>query len=175
MEILNIPTVATKDVFTAKTDKGYVGCIRTQVCFYFTTEVFSNALQAANAARKLRKNLSTQKETPNAVKPKTLTKSKKSGEKLKKTVVYPDRLYTQAEVEAMPLLRFREVWIILHGDEYVADCLNYEKKELVKYAKDQKKAKLFACHEGAKNTMRTLRGVIGPGFDLRRLFIRVRD
>lgn len=175
MEILNIPTVQAKDVFTAKTDKGYVGCVQTQVCFYFTTEVFSSALQAANAARRLRKNLSTQQESLSEVKPKTLTKPKKSSKKTKKTVAYPDRLYTQAEVEAMPLLRFREVWIILHGDEYVADCLNYEKKELVKYAKEQEKAKLFPCHEGAKSTMRTLRGVIGPGFDLMRMFIRVRD
>jgi hypothetical protein len=172
MEILNIPTVPVKDVFVAKTSEGYVGCVQAKVCFYFTTEVFNSALQAANAARRLRKNLNTQQKTLAGIGLKTLTKTKKSSKKSKNTVAYPDRLYTQAEVEAMPLLRFQEVWIILHGNEYVADCLNYEKKELVNYAKEQKKAKLFLCHEEAKRTMRTLRGVIGPGFDLMRVFIR---
>lgn len=173
MEILNVPTVAAKDVFTAKTNNGYVGCVQTQVCFYFTTEVFNNALQAANAARKLRKNLNTQQKIQTEIEPKTLTKTKKRSKKSKNTVAYPDRLYTQAEVEAMPLLRFQEVWIILHGEEYVADCLNYEKEQLVNYEKEQKKAKFFLCHEEAKITMRTLRAVVGPGFDLMRVFIRV--
>jgi hypothetical protein len=172
MEILDIPAAPVKDVFVAKTNKGYVGCVQAKVCFYFTAEVFNSALQAANAARRLRKNLSTQQETLTNVSSKILTKAKKSSKKPKNTVAYPDRLYTQAEVEAMPLLRFQEVWIILHGNEYVADCLNYEKKELVKYAKEQKKAKFFLCHEEAKRTMRTLRGVVGPKFDLMRVFIR---
>jgi hypothetical protein len=175
MEILNIPTGQAKDVFTAKTDQGYVGCVQTQVCFYFTTEVFNNALQAANAARKLRKNLSAPQATLTDVKTKILKKPKKSSKNSKKIVTYPNRLYTQAEVEAMPLLRFREVWIILNGDDYVVDCLNYEKKELVKYCKQKEKAKLFLCHEEAKSMMRTLRGVIGPGFNLMRMFINAKD
>lgn len=175
MEILNVPTEAAKDVFTAKTNNGYVGCVQTRVCFYFTTEVFNNALQAANAARKLRKNLNTQQKTQTEVESKTLTKSKKDSKKPKKTVAYPNRLYTQAQVETMPLLRFREVWIILYGNEYIADCLNYEKKELVKYCKEKERAKFFMSHEEAKGIMRTLRGVIGPGFNLTRMFIESKD
>jgi hypothetical protein len=170
MEILNLPEEKTKDIFTSKTEKGYVGCVRTEICFCITTEVFPNALQAANAARKLKKGLSTPLTSF-----KTSEKIKKSSKKSKSTVSWRDRLYTLAEVEAMPLLRFREVWIILHRNEYVSDCLNYEKKELVKYTKSKTNAKLFRCHEEAKNTMRTLRGVIGPGFNLMRMFIENRE
>jgi hypothetical protein len=168
MEILDIPTTNTKDIFTAKTDKGYVGCVQTKICFHITTETFPNALQAANAARKLRKDLgvSIQKSSANV---------QKSSKKSKNTVTWQDRLYTLAEVEAMPLLRFKEVWLILHGNEYVSDCLNYEKKQLIKYSPSKDKAKLFKCHEEAKNTMRTLRGVIGPGFNLMRLFIETKE
>lgn len=168
MEILNIPAANTKDIFTAKTDQGYVGCVQTQVCFHITTEVFSSALQAANAARKLRKNLNVPSQGSSV-------NVQKSSKKSKSTVRWQDRLYTLAEVEAMPLLRFKEVWLILHENEYVSDCLNYEKKQLIKYSPFKDKAKLFSCHEEAKNTMLTLRGVIGPGFNLMRLFIETKE
>ena len=175
MEILNLPAAPTKDVFTAKTEKGYVGCVRTELCWFFTLESFSNALQAANAARSLRKKLTAPQASPNLSSFAKSTKLKKSSGRSKKPVTWQNRLYTLAEVETMPLLRFKEVWIILHGGEYVADCLNHEKKQLVKYTSSKDKARLFPCHEAAKSTMRTLRGVVGPGFDLMRMFIQVRD
>jgi hypothetical protein len=166
MEILNLPETQTKEIFTAKTERGYVGCVHNQFCFYVTTEVFSNALQAANAARKLKKSIEVTN-TPQ----KSSKKIKKSSAPCKKTVRWSSRLYTLAEVETMPLLRFKEVWIILKDDQYVADCLNHEKKKLVSLSHQKEKAKLFRCHEEAKSTMRTLRGVIGPGFNLMRMFI----
>lgn len=175
MEILNIPTGGVKDVFTAKTAGGYVGCVQTQVCYYFTTEVFDSALKAANAARRLRKTLGSEAVVEKPKSDKSVIKTKKSSKKRKKTVAWPDRLYTLAEVEAMPLLRFREVWIILKDDQYVEDCLNYEKKKLVTLSPHKERAMLFSCHEEAKSTMRTLRGVIGPGFNLMRMFIENRD
>jgi hypothetical protein len=171
MEILGIPTEAAKDVFTAKTDQGYVGCVQADVCFYFTAEVFTSALQAANAARKLRKEISVKWGKDTEEEPKTLTKSKKGSKKTKKKVRYLNRLYTQAEVETMPLLRFREVWIILRDGAYVSDCLNFEKKELVNYSKNVEGAKLFSRHEDAKSIMKTLQGVIGPRFKLMRMYV----
>ena len=175
MEILNLPATPAKDVFTAKTEKGYVGCVRTELCCFFTLESFSNALQAANAARSLRKKLTAPQASPNLSSFAKSTKLKKSSGRSKKPVTWQNRLYTLAEVETMPLLRFKEVWIILHRDEYVADCLNYEKKQLVTYTPAKNKARLFSCHEEAKSTMRTLRGVVGPGFDLMRMFIQLQE
>ena len=55
MQITEIPS--EKEIFTAKTDKGFVGCFRTDKGVFFTSEVFTKALMAANAARKLKKEL----------------------------------------------------------------------------------------------------------------------
>jgi hypothetical protein len=175
MEILNLPSAPTKDVFTAKTEKGYVGCVRTDFCCFFTLESFSNALQAANAARSLRKQLAAPQASKNSSSSTKSIKAKKSSKKSKKTVTWQNRLYTLAEVETMPLLRFKEVWIILRGDNYVSDCLNHEKKRVVSYTLSKEDAQFFRCHEEAKSTMRTLRGVIGPGFNLMRMFIENKE
>jgi len=74
----------------------------------------------------------------------------------------------------MPLLSFQEVWVIVRGEEYVSDCLNKEKKKLVSFTSERDKAKYFADHEKAKMTMRVLKGVVGPGFDLKRFFIQLK-
>ena len=55
MEITNIPL--EKKIFTAKTDYGFVGCCRIDQGIVFTAESFPKALAAANAARKLKKEL----------------------------------------------------------------------------------------------------------------------
>lgn len=169
METLIIPIQEGKDIYTAKTETGYVGCIQTKDYLCATTEKFSSALQAANAARKLRKILETPQK--NQVTVQIAKKPKNNAQKSKNPVRYSKRLYTLVEVETMPLLRFREVWVILKDDQYVEDCLNYEKKRLVLLSAHRTKAKLFLCHEEAKTTMRTIQGVIGPGFRLMRFFI----
>jgi hypothetical protein len=70
----------------------------------------------------------------------------------------------------MPLLRFQEVWIILHGDQFVADCLNYETKQVVQLTSNLTKAQRFTRHEDARSMAKTLCSVVGPGFNLRRMF-----
>jgi len=166
MRIENLPE--NKEIFTAKVDEGYVGCVRLDEYVCFTVEVFDSALRAANRARNLQRSLKTQN-------PKEYKKNeelpKVTSKKPKKKVAYTQKLYTLAETEAMPLLRFQEVWVITKGELYVRDCLDKERKELIRYTKEKDQAKYFIDHEKAKMTMRVLRGVIGPGFDLTRFFI----
>jgi hypothetical protein len=172
VEILNLDVVKEKEVFTAKTETGYVGCVRLDAGVCFTVDVFSSALEAANKARNLKRIL----EQPAAQQCK---ETKKNTEEIKKCVVKKtvkkvalrSRLYTLDETKAMPLLRFQEVWVIIKDSMYVSDCLDKERKNLVSYTSNKDKALHFTCHEKAKMTMRVLKGTIGPGFDLKRFFI----
>lgn len=59
METLNLPLPLDKEIYTAKTELGYVGCIKTAFYYCVTTERFDSALKAANAARSLKKKLTT--------------------------------------------------------------------------------------------------------------------
>jgi hypothetical protein len=72
----------------------------------------------------------------------------------------------------MPLLRFQEVWVITKDDSFVSNCLDQKNKTLVTYTKNREEAKFYKDHEIAKMNMRTLKNVIGPGFNLMRLFIK---
>jgi hypothetical protein len=172
VEILNLDAVKEKEVFTAKTEKGYVGCVRLTSGVCFTVDVFSSALEAANKARNLKRLL----EQPSSQECK---ETKKNTEEIKKCVVKKtnrkvalrSRLYTLDETKAMPLLRFQEVWVIIKDSMYVSECLDKERRNLVSYTSNRDKALYFTCHEKAKMTMRVLKGTIGPGFDLKRFFI----
>jgi len=84
-------------------------------------------------------------------------------------------LFTSDEVDRMPLLKFREVWVIIKGDEFVSDALNQEKKKLVEFVPTRDNARFFTCHEEAKRIMRVLKSTVGPGFDLKRFFISNED
>lgn len=172
VEILNLDTVKEKEVFTAKTENGYVGCVRMSAGVCLTVEVFESALEAANKARSLKRQL----EPP---KPQNCKEIRKNSEEIKKCVVKKtnkkvalrSRLYTLDETKAMPLLRFQEVWVIIKDSMYVSDCLDKERRNLVSYTSDKDKAMCFTCHEKAKMTMRVLKGTVGPGFDLKRFFV----
>ena len=176
VEILNLDAVKEKEVFTAKTEQGYVGCVRMEAGVCFTVDTFSSALEAANKARNLKRLL----EQPAVQQCK---ETKKNTEEIKKCVVKKtnrkvtlrSRLYTLDETKAMPLLRFQEVWVIIKDSMYVSDCLDKERRNLVSYTSDREKALYFTCHEKAKMTMRVLKGTIGPGFDLKRFFIENKD
>lgn len=176
VEILNLDAVKEKEVFTAKTEKGYVGCVRLTSGVCFTVDVFSSALEAANKARSLKRLL----EQPTNQECK---ETKKNTEEIKKCVVkktnrkvtLKSRLYTLDETKAMPLLRFQEVWVIIKDSMYVSDCLDKERRSLVSYTSNKDKAMYFTCHEKAKMTMRVLKGTVGPGFDLKRFFIENKD
>jgi len=117
LQILDIPTL-DKEIFTAKTDEGYVGCFRLDKGVFFTADCYTSALTAANAARKLKKDLVQEDKIKVTVKTKQ-TKTKRSSFKNRKSVKYPWRLFTSDEVDRMPLLKFREVWVIIKGDEFV--------------------------------------------------------
>jgi len=172
VEILNLDAVKEKEVFTAKTEQGYVGCVRLPAGVCFTVDVFSSALEAANKARNLKKLLGQPS-------PQKCKETKKNTEEIKKCVVKKtnrkvalrSRFYTLDETKAMPLLRFQEVWVIIKDSMYVSKCLDKERRNLVSYTSNREKALYFTCHEKAKMTMRVLKGTIGPGFDLKRFFI----
>lgn len=171
MEITKLPANKEKTIFTAKTEGGFVGCVRQEEFLCVTLNVYDSALKAANGARSLEKKLRSDQVTSKPAKDKKIqitTKTKK------KKVSCPEKLYTLAETTAMPLLSFQEVWVIVRGDEYVSDCLNGEKRKLVSYTKEKDRAKYFTDHEKAKMTMRVLKGVVGPGFDLKRFFIQLK-
>ncbi|MHA2084590.1 MAG: hypothetical protein ACXABD_12610 [Candidatus Thorarchaeota archaeon] len=174
----------TKEVFTAKTDQGYVGCFYSKEIIAITPELFENALQAANAARRMKKTVQqkikvlsvTQEKAkllPAAQKKAKSSLLKKSKPKVQKPVKLPTKLYTVEQARAMPLLSFHEVWVIMKGTYYVSDCLNTEAKRIVAFAPERSKAKMFRNHEDAKSTMRTLRDVEGPGYSLKRFFINI--
>lgn len=185
MEITNIPL--EKKIFTAKTDYGFVGCCRIDQGIVFTAESFPKALAAANAARKLKKELgdsSKQAVVDSPLVKKQLTASKnpavpvtsskhKEKKRAKKTRnTYVGTLYTTDEVEKMPLLRFKEVWVITRYEDYVSDALNGDKKCLVAYCQRKEQAKPFKNYEEANRIMRTLKATVGPGFSLQRFFVR---
>ena len=52
-----LPEDEAREVFTAKTDSGYVGCVKTDKCMIMTKEYYDKPLVAANAARRLNKTL----------------------------------------------------------------------------------------------------------------------
>lgn len=166
MLAVNILVDNDKSLWAAKIDGGYVGCVKMDNYVCFTVEVFESALMAANKARNLQKNLKNGDNVKNS------TENVKSpSKKPKKKVTYSQKLYTLGETQAMPLLRFQEVWVITKDDEYVRDCLDQKNKKLVSYTKDRDKAKFYSDHEVAKMNMRTLKNIVGPGFNLMRFFI----
>ncbi len=165
-----IPEAKGKDVFTAKSDSGYVGCVRTPEYTLLTSEVFEKPLVAANAARKLKKSFGVPSKDKEGKKVKYVAPKKT---KTKSRVKLAGKLYSNDEREAMPLLSFQEVWVISRGDEYVLDCLNKEKKILCSYTKDKQKAKRFKDYEAALRVSKVLKGSVGPGFDTTRFWLRL--
>lgn len=172
VNITNLCTVKDREVFTAKTEEGYVGCVRMAAGICFTHETFTSALEAANKARSLKKLLEQPIEQEcKETKKKTEETTKRVVKKTNKKVALCSRLYTLDETKAMPLLRFQEVWVIIKDSMYVSHCLDKERKNLVSYTSNKDSALYFTCHEKAKMTMRVLKGTVGPGFDLKRFFI----
>ena len=183
-EVNNIESIPEKEVFTVKTNGGYLGCANFKEGVCLSNKKYSTAFAAANAARKLRAVLSNGarklQEGSSAIKADENSKvSKTKTKKTNKSVVVNNKrrvrlrpeLYTLEDTFTMPLLSFQEVWVITRRGEYVKDSLNKEKKRLVAYTKDKSLAQIFNDHEVAKRTMRVLKGVVGPGFELARFWI----
>lgn len=172
VEILNLSAAKEKEVFTAKTESGYVGCARVQQGICFTVDVYQTALEAANKARSLKRELEqTKRQECKETTKKTEENKKRVAKKTNKKVTLKSKLYTLDETKAMPLLRFQEVWVIIKDSMFVSDCLDKERRNLVSYTSSKEKALYFTCHEKAKMTMRVLKSTVGPGFDLKRFFI----
>ena len=158
-----MPLDTSKEVFTAKCDGGYFGCLRTEDCIAITKKSFPKPLQAANAARKLKKTLGLIDETPTDSLP---------GPRKAKSLPLRTELYTAEQMHEAPLLKFREVWLITKDEDYVQDCLNKETKKILSLTRDRGKAKHFDDHVAATRAIRVLKGVVGPGFGLVRYFAK---
>jgi len=172
-----MPLDSKKEVFTAKCDGGYLGCIRIDDIIAITSDKYDKPLQAANAARKLKKQVSkidstTYVEAENSVKKEVVKALNKSPDS-KRSLVLSLELYTHEEMQALSHLHWKEVWLITKEGEFVSDCLNKQAKRLVAFTGESKKAKRFEDHEDAKRTMRILKGVVGPGFGLVRQYAKV--
>lgn len=164
-----LPENEKRDVFTAKTDSGYVGCVKTDKCMIMTKEFYDKPLVAANAARRLNKTLKESGLIQKTVEVKT-QKVKKTDKESECNLI--GRLYTDEQRSAMPLLSFREAWVVTRNGEFVLDCLNTNKKLLCSYTKDREKAKRFKDYEEASRISRTLKSVCGPGFDISRYWLK---
>ena len=156
----------SKIVFTLKTQGGFYGCVKLIDKIYLTSEIFATPFQAANKARALQKNLKTKD------KPKTRNEPMKvTSKETKNQVNYSWKCHTFLETQHMPLLRFREVWVITKGNTYVREYLDKQSQNLVAYTTERDKAKTYVDHEEAKLNMKVLKNLIGPGFDLMRFFV----
>jgi hypothetical protein len=172
VEIKNLKFSVNKPIFTARTEEGFVGCVRTKYGICFTHDTTSTALEAANKARQLKALLETNVRPASKEKQTNRRKEQEtSSVKLEKKVPLNLGLYTLEETKSMPLLRFKEVWVVTKGDMFVSDCFNKKTRKLVSYTARRDKAKIFYCHEEAKRSMRVLKGTVGPGFNLQRFFV----
>ena len=53
-----------------------------------------------------------------------------------------------------------------------SDAISIQPHKVLESEGYKEAAKPFGCHEEAKRVMRTLKGVVGPGFGLQRFFVR---
>ncbi len=182
VEISNLEEVKDREIFTAKVNGSYVGCVRFEYGICIAEDLCDTGLAAANKARHMKKQLfkyesvmsktETLKEKDNTcVTTQIHKRTRKPITRNNKVSCYRD-LYTFAETKEMPLLKFKEVWVVTQGNSFVSDCLNSRTKKLVTLSPHKNKAKYFYSHEEAKNIMNVLKDTVGPGFNLQRFFIK---
>lgn len=151
-----------KEFRTVKLSGNHYGIVVSGNELCFTAEGYATPLQAANAARKLKK---CKDDKPKAKKQKPVAKK---ADKVKN--IKPVKLYTESEMAGLTHLRFREVWVILNlKGLYVESTLT--KSKVVKYTKDKDKAKTFKSYEEARMMARTLDSVQAVGHSLKRFFV----
>jgi len=182
VEINNLEEVQGREIFTAKVNGFYVGCVRFEHGICITEDLCDTGLAAANKARHLKKQLfkyesvvlkteMLKKKDNTHVNTQIYKRTRKPTTRNKKVSCYRD-LYTFAETKEMPLLKFKEVWVVTKGNSFVSDCLNSRTKKLVTLTPQKNKAKYFYSHEEARNIMNVLKDTVGPGFNLKRFFIK---
>ena len=172
VEIKNLDCADIKELSTARTEEGFIGCYTCEQGYFLTREPKKTVLEAGNAARKL-KALVTKKTKPEGKERQTKQSraAKLVVRETTKKVNCKQKIYSQEETLVMPLLSFQEVWVVTKDGEFVSDCLNKKTKKLVTFTKKRDNAKYFTCHEEAKRIVRVLKGTVGPGFNLRRFWI----
>lgn len=171
-----------KEIFTVKKGLVWYGVINAGNKLYMTECSFDTALQAANKARALKKanNIEatiTKAPTIKKVeepKPKTFKKPKITNSKLKidgcATELYGEE--EMSSIAARTGLTFREVWVI--KDRKTGNFLHKSltDKTVAEYCDQKEFAELYPSFEEAMNMVKTLNGVVGPGHELRRYWMR---
>lgn len=160
MILLELDKNSDKEVFTVKVDGEYYAVINGEDKFYVVPEKFKSPLVASNTARKLRKERKIKFE---------LTKVNKKTSKAK--IAEKPRIYTEAEVDRLTHLQFKEAWFILAPNgQYVRSVM--KNKKVVEYAKEVSDARIFPTYENASDYVKTLDLVVKRGHTLRRFFLK---
>lgn len=153
-----------KDLYVIKVNNLYHGVIVGDQSLYVTSESFASPLKAANLTRQLK---SKNKITPVGILNK---KQQVPKTKFQTKMSKANKLYTEAEMDLMTNLRFREAWVILNPlGKYVKSMLKDNK--VAEYSNIKENALIFKTYEEARMQQNTLNMVIRQGHSLRRFFI----
>jgi hypothetical protein len=153
-----------KKIYTLKVGSLYYGLVwnEDEQAIYLTEDGAATAFQAANAARKLKKDKDTGR---SSTKKSTVCKNTDKVNKTNRV-----KLYSEAEMAGITHLRFREAWVITNiKGQYVETSLTPDK--VVKYNKNKDKAQVFKSYEEACMLAKTLDSVQAVGHSLKRFFI----
>ena len=153
-----------KEIYTLKINAEYYGLVwdKDNCTIHITEDSAATPLQAANAARKLKKY------KDNGTPPEKTQAFSKNIDKVKKAE--PVKLYSETEMAGMTHLRFREAWVVLSLEGlYVETSLTRDK--IVKYNKSRDKAQVFKTYEEASMLLKTLDSVLKVRHTLKRFFI----
>ena len=164
MTAASVKLTNDKEIYTLKINAEYYGLVwdKDNCTIHITEDGAATPLQAANAARKLKKY------KDNGTPPEKTQAFSKNIDKVKKAE--PVKLYSETEMAGMTHLRFREAWVVLSLEGlYVETSLTRDK--IVKYNKSRDKAQVFKTYEEASMLLKTLDSVLKVRHTLKRFFI----
>jgi hypothetical protein len=164
MTAASVKLTNDKEIYTLKINAEYYGLVwdKDNCTIHITEDSAATPLQAANAARKLKKY------KDNGTPPEKIQAFSKNIDKVKKAE--PVKLYSETEMAGMTHLRFREAWVVLSLEGlYVETSLTRDK--IVKYNKSRDKAQVFKTYEEASMLLKTLDSVLKVRHTLKRFFI----
>jgi hypothetical protein len=164
MTAASVKLTNDKEIYTLKINAEYYGLVwdKNNCTIHITEDSAATPLQAANAARKLKKY------KDNGTPPEKTQAFSKNIDKVKKAE--PVKLYSETEMAGMTHLRFREAWVVLSLEGlYVETSLTRDK--IVKYNKSRDKAQVFKTYEEASMLLKTLDSVLKVRHTLKRFFI----
>ena len=164
MTAASVKLTNDKEIYTLKINAEYYGLVwdKNNCTIHITEDSAATPLQAANAARKLKKY------KDNGTPPEKIQAFSKNIDKVKKAE--PVKLYSETEMAGMTHLRFREAWVVLSLEGlYVETSITRDK--IVKYNKSRDKAQVFKTYEEASMLLKTLDSVLKVRHTLKRFFI----